>query len=88
MRARAHGHGEVERELEVGRVLLLGMALYAHPRCLRNRDGLGGRGVEVANRHGHVEAQRERVLETLVGGDHRRAERHGERSTRSRGVAP
>ena len=46
----------VESELEVGRVLLLRMALDAHPRCLCDRDGLGGGRVEVAYRHGHVEA--------------------------------
>ncbi len=84
----AQGECEVESELEVGRVLLLRMALDAHPRCLCDSDGLGGGRVEVAYRHGHVEAERERVLEALVGGDHRRPERHLEGGTRSGEVSP
>ena len=74
----------VERELEVGRVLLGRVALDARPRRLRDRDGLGRRRVEVADRDVDLEAERQRVLETLVGGDDGRAERDRERAARGR----
>ena len=55
---------EVERELEVGRVLLGRMAVDARPRGVCHVDRLRRRGVEVADGDRHLETERERVFET------------------------
>ena len=81
---RAHRGRDVERELEVGGVLLVRMSLDASSGGLRHRDGLRRRGVEVAHRDRHLEAERERVLEPLVRRDDGCAERHSQRRTRIR----
>ena len=75
--------------VEVGRVLLLGMALDANPAASATATASGDAGVEVADRHGHVEAERERRAR---GPCRRRspARRVARRrsDTRSRGLAP
>ena len=81
---RAHRGGEVERELEIGRVLLVGMSLDADAGGLGHGDGFGRGRVEVAHRHRHLEPEREGVLEPLVGRDDGRAERRRQRRTRIR----
>ena len=80
----AHRGGDVERELEIGGVLLVRMSLHARAGGLRHRDGFRRGGVEVAHRDRHLEAERERVLEPLVRRDDGCAERRSQRRTRVR----
>ena len=81
---RSHRDCRVERELEIGRVLLLGMALDAGARALGDGDCLRRGGVEVPDGERDLEPERERVLEPLVRGDDRRTERRGQRRARIR----
>ena len=80
----AHRCRDVERELEIGRVLLGRMAVDPRPRGLSDVDRLRRRGVEVADGDRHLETERERVFETPVRGDDRHAERHRRDRTRIR----
>ena len=63
----------VERELEVGRLLVDRMALDAHARSLGGAHGGRARRVEVADEHVDAQSERRRVLEPRVGRDHERA---------------
>ncbi len=84
MRSRAHGGSHVERELEVGGVLLVRMSLHAGSGGLGHLDGFRRRGVEVAHRDRHLEAERERVLESLVRRDDGCTEWRGQARARIR----
>ena len=81
---RAHRGGQVECELEVGRVLVVRMALHAGAGGLGDGDGLCRGGVEVAHGHRHLEPEREGMLEPLVGCDDGHAERRRQCRTRIR----
>ena len=75
---------DVERELEVGRVLRGGVPLDARACLLGGGEGVSRRGVEVPDRDRNVEPKRERVVDPAVGGDdaaHRAAPR-GQRPDR------
>ena len=84
----AHRCRDVERELEIGRVLLGRMAVDPRPRGLSDVDRLRRRGVEVADGDRHLETERERVFETPVRGDDRHAGRHRRDRTSDSGGAP
>ena len=77
----------VERELEIGRVLRGGWRSISYAGCLGDRDRLGRGRVEVADGDRDLEAERERVFEPVVGGDHQRAERDGECRARGGGLS-
>src|SRR6266496_4374150 len=67
---------DVQRQLEIGRILLGRMTVDAYAGSLRGCDGLGRRRVEVPDGDGYLEAQSPSVLQASIGADHDRARRH------------
>ena len=81
--ARAERDRGVERELEIGRVLLRRVTLDAYAGGLRDRDGLGRGRVEVADREGR-RRDRARARARAPGRRRRRARRAGRREAGAR----
>jgi len=79
--------GQLEGQLQVGLVLVSGVALDSGSGLLGGGQGLGRHRVHVAHRHRHRQTGSHRFVEPRVGGHHHRIGRETGDLFRSRGVA-